>query len=98
MADYRTFYLPVSSAGLLDGDMARRELMSAALETRRCTWRAVHSRKACLSLDDTRRWLCYWRDTIGAPIVFWADGMLSASRLFAEFFVLFVLAYIFGIA
>ena len=41
---------------------------------------------------------CVIGDIIGAPIVFWAGWTLFGSRLYAEFLVLFVLAYIFGIA
>lgn len=41
---------------------------------------------------------CVLGDIIGAPIVFWAGWTLLGSQLYAEFVVLFVLAYIFGIA
>ena len=41
---------------------------------------------------------CVIGDIIGAPIVFWSGWTLFGSRLYAEFLVLFVLAYIFGIA
>src|SRR5580693_3582749 len=41
---------------------------------------------------------CVIGDIIGAPIVFWAGWTLFGERLYAEFLVLFVLAYIFGIA
>jgi len=41
---------------------------------------------------------CDLGDIIGAPIVSWAGWTLFGSRLYAEFVVLFLLAYIFGIA
>jgi Domain of unknown function (DUF4396) len=41
---------------------------------------------------------CVIGDIIGAPIVFWAGWTLFGPRLYAEFLVLFILAYIFGIA
>jgi Domain of unknown function (DUF4396) len=63
----------------------------------RCTRRpSVLEKRVCL--DDTlRSGLRYWRHH-RAPVVFWAGWTLFGSRLFAEFLVLFVLAYIFGIA
>ena len=41
---------------------------------------------------------CVLGDIIGAPIVFWAGWTFLGERLYAEYVVLFVLAYIFGIA
>jgi hypothetical protein len=41
---------------------------------------------------------CVVGDLIGAPIVFFAGWTLFGDRLYAEYVVLFVLAYIFGIA
>ena len=41
---------------------------------------------------------CVIGDIIGAPIVAWRGWTLFGERLYAEFAVLFVLAYIFGIA
>jgi hypothetical protein len=41
---------------------------------------------------------CVIGDIIGEPIVFRAGWTLFGERLYAEFLVLFVLAYIFGIA
>jgi hypothetical protein len=40
---------------------------------------------------------CIIGDIIGAPIVFWAGWTLFGERLYAEYLLLFVLAYIFGV-
>ena len=63
-----------------------------------CTrWASVLEERVCLD-DNTGAAGCVIGDITGAPIVFWAGWTLFGSRLYAEFLVLFVLAYIFGIA
>jgi ABC-type nitrate/sulfonate/bicarbonate transport system permease component len=41
---------------------------------------------------------CVIGDVIGAPIVFAAGWMLFVERLYADYVILFALAYVFGIA
>jgi hypothetical protein len=89
-------YLPVLG-WLLYGDMARRKPMSMSKDMHpahggRPFWKSVFVSTTHCAAG------CVIGDIIGAPIVFWAGWTLFGSRLFAEFLVLFVLAYIFGIA
>jgi Domain of unknown function (DUF4396) len=90
-------YLPVLGWSLY-GDMARRKPMSMAKDMHaapgggRPFWKSVFVSTTHCAAG------CVIGDIIGAPIVFWAGWTLFGSRLFAEFLVLFVLAYIFGIA
>ena len=86
-------YLPIVG-WLLYGDMARRKPtrdMHAA-QGGRPFWKSVFVSTTHCAAG------CVIGDIIGAPIVFWAGWTLFGSRLYAEFLVLFVLAYIFGIA
>jgi hypothetical protein len=89
-------YLPVLG-WLLYGDMARQKPMSMSKDMHaahggRPFWKSVFVSTTHCAAG------CVIGDIIGAPIVFWAGWTLFGSRLFAEFLVLFVLAYIFGIA
>ena len=86
-------YLPIVG-WLLYADMARRKPtrdMHAA-HGGRPFWKSVFVSTTHCAAG------CVIGDIIGAPIVFWAGWTLFGSRLYAEFLVLFVLAYIFGIA
>jgi hypothetical protein len=86
-------YLPMVG-WLLYADMARRKPtrdMHAA-HSGRPFWKSVFVSTTHCAAG------CVIGDIIGAPIVFWAGWTLFGSRLYAEFLVLFVLAYIFGIA
>jgi hypothetical protein len=89
-------YLPVLGWSLY-ADMARRKPMSMSTDTHathggRSFWKSVFVSTTHCAAG------CVIGDIIGAPLVFWAGWTLFGSRLFAEFLVLFVLAYIFGIA
>ena len=89
-------YLPVLG-WLLYADMARRKPMSMSMDMHpahggRPFWKSVFVSTTHCAAG------CVIGDIIGAPIVFWAGWTLFGERLFAEFLVLFVLAYIFGIA
>ena len=86
-------YLPIVG-WLLHADMARRKPtrdMQAA-HGGHPFWKSVFVSTTHCAAG------CVIGDIIGAPIVFWAGWTLFGSRLYAEFLVLFVLAYIFGIA
>jgi hypothetical protein len=89
-------YLPVLG-WLLYADMARRKPMTMSMDKHaahggRPFWKSVFVSTTHCAAG------CVIGDIIGAPIVFWAGWTLFGERLFAEFLVLFVLAYIFGIA
>ena len=89
-------YLPIAG-WLLYADMARRKPISMSEDMHaahgdRPFWKSVFVSTTHCAAG------CVIGDIIGAPIVFWAGWTLFGSRLFAEFLVLFVLAYIFGIA
>jgi hypothetical protein len=89
-------YLPVLG-WLLYLDMARRTPMSMSMDMRaphggRPLWKSVFVSTTHCAAG------CVIGDIIGAPIVFWTGWTLFGERLYAEFVVLFVLAYIFGIA
>jgi hypothetical protein len=89
-------YLPVLG-WLLYGDMARRKPMSMAKDMHaapggRPFWKSVFVSTTHCAAG------CVIGDIIGAPIVFWAGWTLFGERLYAEYLVLFILAYIFGIA
>jgi hypothetical protein len=77
--------------------MARRRPMSMPMDTHaagsdRPFWQSVFVSTTHCAAG------CVIGDIIGAPIVFWTGWTLFGERLFAEFAVLFVLAYIFGIS
>ena len=89
-------YLPIIG-WLLDADMARQKPMSMSGDMRaahggRELWKSVFVSTTHCAAG------CVIGDIISAQIVFWTGWTLFGSRLFAEFLVLFVLAYIFGIA
>jgi hypothetical protein len=89
-------YLPVLG-WLLYADMARRTPMSMSMDMHaahggRPFWKSVFVSTTHCAAG------CVIGDIIGAPIVFWAGWMLFGERLYAEYLVLFALAYIFGIA
>ena len=86
-------YLPIVG-WLLYGDMARRKPprdMHTA-HGGRPFWKSVFISTTHCAAG------CVIGDIIGAPIVFWAGWTLFGERLYAEYLVLFILAYIFGIA
>jgi hypothetical protein len=88
-------YLPVVGWRLY-ADMAAREPrpmdMHMGMHGKKPFWKSVFVSTTHCAAG------CVLGDIIGAPIVFWAGWTLFGSRLYAEFVVLFVLAYIFGIA
>jgi hypothetical protein len=90
-------YLPVAGWWLY-ADMAVRKSMdmpvdmSLSRHSNKPFWKSVFVSTTHCAAG------CVIGDIIGAPIVFWTGWTLFGSRLYAEFFVLFVLAYIFGIA
>jgi hypothetical protein len=89
-------YLPVLG-WLLYADMARRTPMSMSMDMHaarggRPFWKSVFVSTTHCAAG------CVIGDVIGAPIVFWAGWTLFGERLYAEYLVLFILAYIFGIA
>jgi hypothetical protein len=89
-------YLPVLG-WLLYADMARRTPMNMSMDMHathggRPFWKSVFVSTTHCAAG------CVIGDIIGAPIVFWAGWKLFGERLYAEYLVLFVLAYIFGIA
>jgi|HubBroStandDraft_6_1064221.scaffolds.fasta_scaffold09312_7 hypothetical protein len=89
-------YLPVLG-WFLYADMARRKLMSMSMDMQaahdgRPFWKSVFVSTTHCAAG------CVIGDIIGAPIVFRAGWTLFGERLYAEYLVLFVLAYIFGIA
>ena len=89
-------YLPVLG-WLLYADMARQKPMSMSMNRHaahggRPFWKSVFVSTTHCAAG------CVIGDIIGASIVFRAGWTLFGERLYAEFLVLFVLAYIFGIA
>jgi hypothetical protein len=89
-------YLPVLGR-LLYADMARQTPMSMSMAVDaahggRPFWKSVFVSTTHCAAG------CVIGDIVGAPIVFWAGWTLFGERLYAEFLVLFILAYIFGIA
>ena len=89
-------YLPVLG-WLLYADMARRKPMSMSMDMHaahggRPFWKSVFVSTTHCAAG------CVLGDIIGAPIVFWVGWTLFGERLYAEYLVLFILAYIFGIA
>jgi hypothetical protein len=89
-------YLPVLG-WLLYADTARRTPMSMSMDMHaarggRPFWKSVFVSTTHCAAG------CVIGDVIGAPIVFWAGWTLFGERLYAEYLVLFILAYIFGIA
>jgi hypothetical protein len=89
-------YVPVLG-GVLYAGTARRAPMSVSMDMHgahggRQFWKSVFVSTTHCAAG------CVIGDIIGAPIVFWAGWTLFGERLFAEFLVLFVLAYVFGIA
>ena len=89
-------YLPVLG-WLLYANMARRKPMSMSMDMHvahggRPFWKSVFISTTHCAAG------CVIGDVIGGPIVFWAGWTLFGERLYAEYLVLFVLAYIFGIA
>ena len=89
-------YLPVLGWLLYD-DMARRKPMRMSMDMLavrggRPFWKSVFVSTTHCAAG------CVIGDIIGAPIVFWAGWTLFGERLYTEYLVLFVLAYIFGIA
>ena len=81
----------------LYADMARRKPMSMSMDMHaahcgRPFWKSVFVSTTHCAAG------CVIGDIIGAPIVFRAGWTLFGERLYAEYLVLFVLAYIFGIA
>ena len=89
-------YLPVLG-WLLYANIARRKTMSMPMEMHaargaRPFWKSVFVSTTHCAAG------CVIGDVIGAPIVFWVGLTLFGERLYAEYLVLFVLAYIFGIA
>src|SRR5580692_1233536 len=89
-------YLPVIG-WLLYTNMARRTPMDMSMDMRVASGRRPFWKNAFVSTTHCAAG-CVIGDIIGAPIVFWTGWTLFGERLFAEFLVLFVLAYIFGIA
>jgi hypothetical protein len=92
-------YLPVVGWWLY-ADMARREPMSMPMDV--MDMNAAHGgrsfRKSVFVSTTHCAAGCVIGDIIGAPIVFWTGWTLFGERLYAEYVVLFVLAYAFGIA
>jgi Domain of unknown function (DUF4396) len=89
-------YLPVLG-WLLYADMGRRTPMSMSMDMHaahggRPFWKSVFVSTTHCAAG------CVIGDIIGEPIAFWAGWTLFGERLYAEYLVLFVLAYIFGIA
>lgn len=89
-------YLPVLGWRLY-ADMARRKPSSMPVDMQSARsdlpfWKSVFVSTTHCAAG------CVVGDIIAAPIVFWAGWEIFGQRLFAEFVVLFVLAYIFGIA
>jgi hypothetical protein len=89
-------YLPVAGWWLY-ADMARRKPMSMPMDMHaaragRPFWKGVFVSTTHCAAG------CVIGDIIGAPIVFWTGWTLFGERLYAEYVVLFILAYIFGIA
>jgi hypothetical protein len=89
-------YLPVLG-WLLYADMGRRTSLSMSMDMDaahggRPFWKSVFVSTTHCAAG------CVIGDIIGEPIAFWAGWTLFGERLYAEYLVLFVLAYIFGIA
>jgi hypothetical protein len=89
-------YLPILG-WFLYTDMAQRTSLSMSMDMHsvqrgRPFWKGVFVSTTHCAAG------CVIGDIIGAPIVFWAGWTLFGERLYAEYLVLFVLAYIFGIA
>jgi Domain of unknown function (DUF4396) len=89
-------YLPVLGR-LLYVDMARRTPMSMSMDMHAADGEQPFWKSVFVSTTHCAAG-CVIGDIIGEPIVFWAGWTLFGERLYAEFLVLFVLAYIFGIA
>jgi hypothetical protein len=88
-------YLPVLG-WLLYAEIARRKPMSMSIDMHaahggRPFWKSVFVSTTHCAAG------CIIGDIIGAPIVFWAGWTLFGERLYAEYLLLFVLVYIFGV-